>query len=193
VLGHRPRLAVAALVAVFALLPTACGRDGGEDADQDDPTATPSAEGSSTTVNPTTTAPSVEAEVEAAYLAYWEMAERLTNSPDPDDPEISQRAIGTALTTFVDSVTTLKAQGQAVVTGQQTSHDITSIELSADAARLRDCNVDDAKRVETSTGNEIVEAVATNLLDVTLLRSDGSWLVSSIKRISAWEGATQCD
>ncbi|MGH9234671.1 MAG: hypothetical protein ACRD0R_15195 [Acidimicrobiales bacterium] len=188
-LGHRPRLAIAALVAVFALVPTACGGEGNEDVDRDDPTTTPPAEGSSTT----TTAPSVEAEVEAAYLAYWEMAERLTNSPDPDDPEISQRAIGTALTTFVDSVTTLKAQGQAVVTGQQTSHDITSIELSADVARLRDCNVDDAKRVETSTGNEIVEAVATNLLAVELLRSDGSWLVSSIKRISAWEGATQCD
>jgi hypothetical protein len=193
VLGHRSRLATAALVAVFALLPAACGGDDGEAADEDDPASTAPAEESSTTADATTTVPSVEAEVEAAYLAYWEMAERLTNSPDPDDPEISFRAIGTALTTFVDSVMTLKAQGQAVVTGPQTSHDVRSIEVSADAATLRDCNVDDAKRVEASTGNEVVEAVATNLLEATLLKSDGTWLVSSIKRISAWEGATQCD
>jgi hypothetical protein len=191
VLGHRPRLAATALVAVLALS-AACGGSDRDDAD-DDPTTTEPAEESSTTADPTTTAPSVEADVEAAYLAYWEMVERLTNSPDPDDPEISQRAIGTALTTFVDSVTTLKAQGQAVVTGPQTSHDVTSIELSADSATLRDCNVDDAKRVEASSGDELIEAVATNLLEVTLVESDGTWLVSSIKRVGAWDGATQCD
>jgi hypothetical protein len=193
VLGHRPRLAATALVAVLALSTASCGGSDRDDADDDDPTTTEPAEGSSTTADPTTAAPSVEAEVEAAYLAYWTMAERLTNSPDPDDPEISQRAIGTALTTFVDSVTTLKAQGQAVVTGPQTSHDVTSIELSADSATLRDCNVDDAKRVEASSGDELIEAVATNLLEVTLVESDGTWLVSSIKRVGAWDGATQCD
>ena len=191
-LGHRPRLAATALVAVLALS-AACGGSDRDDADDDDPTTTEPVEESSTTADPTTTAPSVEADVEAAYLAYWEMVERLTNSPDPDDPEISQRAIGTALTTFVDSVTTLQAQGQVVMTGPQTRHDVTSIELSADGVTLRDCNVDDSKRVEASTGDELIEAVATNLLEVTLVESDGAWLVSSIRRVGAWEGVTRCD
>jgi hypothetical protein len=190
VLGHRPRLAATALVAVFAFSLAACGGDG-QAADEDDPTTTAPNDDPSTD-DPTTTAPSVEAEVEAAYLAYWEMVERLTNSPEPEDPEIGQRAVGTALSTFVDSVTTLKAQGQAVVTGSQTRHNVTSIELSDDSATLRDCNVDDAKRIDASSGSEIIEAVATNLLEVTL-EWDGSWRVSSIKRISAWQGVVECE
>lgn len=189
-LGHRPRLAIAALVAVFALLPTACGGDGGEDADEDDPTTTPPAEGSSTTA----TAPSVEAEVEAAYLAQWEMNERLAAAPDPDDPEIDKWTVGAAKDDLVDALTTLVAQGQAVRFDAEYSHDVLSIEVASDgeSAQLMDCNVDDATVIDAATGEELESATATNYLDVSLTLTADGWKVEGFDRLEVWEGERQC-
>jgi hypothetical protein len=192
VLGHRPRLAIAALVAVFALLPIACGGDGGEDADEDDP-ATPQAEDSSTTAKPTTTAPSVEAEVEAAYLAYWEMNERLAGAPDPADPEIERLSMGTAKDRLVSGLTGFVTKGQTVRFNDAYSHDILSIDSDGDMAQLRDCHVDDATVLDAQSGSEVESAIATNHLDVTLTRTSEGWKISRVERIGIWEGVTECE
>src|ERR671911_1658895 len=105
VLGWRLRTVGAAAVACALLvLSSGCGDDDGEAADEGT-TST-----SETTIASTTTTQDPEAEVEAAYLAYWEMAERLLAAPDPDDPEIAQRVIGSARAKLVDSLATLRAQ-----------------------------------------------------------------------------------
>jgi hypothetical protein len=177
---------------VFALSTAACGGSDGDDAD-DDPTTTEPADESSTTADPTTTAPSVEAEVEAAYLAYWEMAKRLLAAPDPDDPEIAKRAIGTALTTAIDGFTTMRAQGQAIRVGEGYSHDVLSIDVRGMAATVVDCNVDEAARIEVASGRVLTSATTTNLLTVELKSDAGQWQVASIQKTDAWEGARSCD
>jgi hypothetical protein len=193
VLGHRPRLAATALVAVFALSTAACGGSDGDDAD-DDPTTTEPADESSTTADPTTTAPSVEAEVEAAYLAQWEMNERLAAAPDPDDPEIDEWTVGAAKDDLVDALTTLVAQGQAVRFDAEYSHDVLSIDVASDgqSAQLKDCNVDDATVIDAATREELESATATNYLDVSLTLTADGWKVEGFDRLEVWEGVRQC-
>jgi ABC-type glycerol-3-phosphate transport system substrate-binding protein len=190
VLGHRSRLATAALVAVFALLPAACGGDDGEAADEDDRTTTTARAEDSTT----TTAPSAEAEVEAAYLAQWEMNERLAAAPDPNDPEIDIWTIGTAKDDLVEALTTLMAQGQAVRFDAEYSHDVLSIDVAPDgqSAQLIDCNVDDATVIDAATGEEVESATATNYLDVSMTLTADGWKVEGFDRLEVWEGVRQC-
>lgn len=192
-LGHRSRLATAALVAVFALLPAACGGDDGEAADEDDPASTAPAEESSTTADATTTVPSVEAEVEAAYLAYWEMNERLAGAPNPADPEIERLSMGTARDRLVSGLTGFVTKGQTVRFNDAYAHDILSIDSDGDTAQLRDCHVDDATVLDAQSGEEVDSAIATNHLDVTLTRTSDGWKISRVERIGIWEGVTQCE
>jgi hypothetical protein len=192
VLGHRPRLAATALVALFALSTAACGGSDGDDAD-DDPATTEPADESSTSADPTTTAPSVEAEVEAAYLAYWEMNERLAGAPDPADPEIERLSMGTAKDRLVSGITGFVTKGQTVRFNDAYTHDILSIDSNGDSAQLRDCHVDDATILDAETGEEIESAIATNHLDVTLTRTPDGWKISRVERIGIWEGVTECE
>lgn len=180
-LGHRPRLATAALVAVFALLPIACGGDGGEDADEDDRATTP-AEDSSTTAKPTTTAPSVEAEVEAAYLAYWDMAERLAQAPDPSDPEINERSTGRVRDELVDNLTTMRTQGQRIEFGPSNGHDVVNVDIDGTAATVSDCVVDEGVQIDDATGERVDFPATHGLLEARMVTSEGGWIVESISK-----------
>jgi hypothetical protein len=188
VLGWRLRT-VATVAAACALLVVvaACGDDGDVAVDA---TTTST---SDTSIALTTTTQNPEAEVEAAYLAYWEMAKRLLAAPDPDDPEIAERATGTALTTAIDGFTTMRAQGQAIRIGEGYSHDVLSIDVRGMAATVVDCNVDEAARIEVTSGRVLTSATTTNLLTVELKSDAGQWQVASIQKTDAWEGAHSCD
>jgi hypothetical protein len=189
VLGHRPRLAIAALVAVFALLPTACSGDGREDADRDDPTATPPAEGSSTT----TTAPSVEAEVEAAYLAYWDMVERLLAAPNPDDDEIEQRVSGGARDRLIDSLVTMRTQGERIEFGPENTHRVVEVHPGAENATVLDCFVDQGERINEATGTRTHSRSTPGLLEVILVPHSDSWAVDSLSKPPASEVESVCE
>jgi hypothetical protein len=193
VLGHRPRLATAALVAVFGLLPAACGGDDGEAADEDDPASTAPAEESSTTADATTTVPSVEAEVEAAYLAYWEMNERLAGAPNPADPEIERLSMGTARDRLVSGLTGFVTKGQTVRFNDAYAHDILSIDRAGETAGLRDCYVDDATVLDADSGEELESATSTLYLEVTLTHTPDGWKVSEVERLRIWDGVAQCE
>jgi hypothetical protein len=189
VLGWRLRTVGAATAGCALLvLSSGCGDDDGEAADDGTTTST-----SETTVASTTTTQDPEAEVEAAYLAYWEMAKRLLAAPNPDDPEIAKRATGTALTTAIDGFATMRAQGQAIRIGEGYSHDVLSIDVRGMAATVVDCNVDEAARIEATSGRVLTSATTTNLLTVELKSDAGQWQVASIQKTDAWEGAHSCD
>jgi hypothetical protein len=177
------RLATIALVGILAV---GCG--GGDD-DSSPPT---SRRGSTTTVSTPTTL-SAEAEVEEAYLAYWEMGERLLEAPDPDDPEIAQRAIDPARGQMIDSLTTLNARQQAVRRGSGYAHNVLSVEVTGEMASVRDCVVDDGAVISVVSGSTIREHVSTVLLETTLRRQGAHWRVSQIDQRDSWEGATTCD
>ena len=179
-LGHRPRLSAAALVAVLALS-AACGGSDRDDAD-DDPTTTEPAEESSTTADPTTTAPSVEADVEAAYLAYWEMVERLAQAPEPDDPEIEARSTGRVRNQLVDNLTTMRTEGQRIEFGPSNGHDVVNVDIDGASATVSDCVIDEGVQIDDATGERVEYPATLGLLEATMVNSDNGWIVESIAK-----------
>ena len=187
VLGWRLRtVATAAAACALSVVVAACGDDG-EAAVAGTTTST-----SDTTIASTTTTQDPEAEVEAAYLAYWEMQQRLAEAPNPSDPEVRQRTTGPALDKLIDSLTTMRSMGQTLRFGPRYSHKVTSVDLQDDRATVRDCAVDDGARV-TENGEETSLQLSTSLLETTLVDQGGDWLVQSISELKSWDGATSCE
>lgn len=168
----RPQQLLAALLATLVLAITSCTN--GDDNDAPDPT------------------PSPESEVEAAYLAYWEMANRLAETPDPVDPELEQRASGEALAGLRQGLASLEAEGQMLAVGPQTAHTVSGIEVKEDGtASLTDCDVDDS-RLLGPDGATLDEDLTTTLWDIGLVRSGGTWRVDRFVRVDSWDGETDC-
>lgn len=193
-LGHRLGTTLVATVVAVTLPLGACGGD--DDAGGDTTTTEPHE--TTTTVAPTTTLSpeaQAEADVRAAYDAYWVMSERLAAAPDPQDPEIAQRVTGSAADTLTDHLTTLSAQRRAVQFGDDYTHAILAVEVGADGASavVSDCYVDHAAEVDAQTGDVIREATFTNRFDVTLALQSGAWKVAQIERLGNWEGVTTCE
>jgi hypothetical protein len=174
---------------VFAVSLIACGGD--EEADDGDPTTT--APDDPSTGDPTTTAPSLEAEVEAAYLAYWEMNERLAGAPDPADPEIERLSMGSAKDRLVSGITGFVTKGQTVRFNDAYAHEILSTDRMGDKAQLRDCYVDDATVLDADSGEEIESATSTLYLAVTLTLTPEGWKVSRVERLNLWDGVRRCE
>jgi hypothetical protein len=141
---------------------------------------------------PTTTAPSVEEEVEAAYLAYWDLAQRLAAAPDLADPEIADRATGAVLDQLTESLTALEARGEVVVAGDGYRHDIQSVGVDGDTATIDDCSVDDAARLEADSGDVIEERLVTVSYQATLTLDGRTWRVGDLTQIAIWEGVAGC-
>lgn len=181
--------AVRRIVAVAVVAGLVLGGACGDDDDEGGGGATRRSSTSSTT----TTAPTPEAAVEAAYLAYWEMAQRLVEAPDPDDPEIAERATGQVAHQLTDSLTTLRSRDQAVRSGPRYVHDVLSVSVSADSAQVIDCAIDDAVVVNVLTGETVEERLITVLLETTLRLAGGTWLVSDVHQQESWEGVSACN
>lgn len=186
--ARRRRRARAVLLPLAVLL--AVGACGGDDEPDEDPPDTTAA---TPTTSPATTAPSPEAEVEEAYLAYWEMAARLSAAPNPDDPEIAERAVDPVLGVITDSLSTLRAQGQEVHLGDQYARDVTSVVVNGDEAVVRDCTIDDGERRDGSSQEVIDRYLNTVLLEATLVSVEGRWLVREIDQLNSWDGAVACE
>jgi hypothetical protein len=158
----------------------ACGGDGRE-ADEHDPTTTAPNDDPSTD-DPTTTAPSVEAEVEAAYLAYLDMSDRLAREPNPQDPEIDERATGPARDMLVTSLTRMNEEGVHIEFGPSYSHDIVNVEVSGETAIVTDCFTDEGFRVHDAAGERIEFPATQALHEVSMSSADGTWLVQSVTK-----------
>jgi hypothetical protein len=171
------RLAATIACAVLVLTGATCS---GDDDDAADDTST----------TPTTESP--EAEVEAAYLAFWDMAVRLAESPDPDDPEIAERSSGDARDDLVAGLTALRDGGQRTESGPATGHDVSSVQIDGDEAELEDCAVDESTLVDVATGDSLQEGTGTTLWRVTLLKQADGWMVDQFERLQVWEGDVAC-
>jgi hypothetical protein len=176
-MGSRPVAMIA--VAFLALSAGTCHSD------SDD--AGPTSERTTTTASP-------EAEVETAYLAFWDMAVRLAESPDPNDPEIAQRASGDALAGLVDGLRNLQSLNRHSEFGPLYEHAVLAVRVDGDSAVVEDCAIDDSRIVDLESGEVVDESVVTEQLQVTLVRADNSaWRVDSSTRTNSWEGAVECE
>jgi hypothetical protein len=151
------------------------------------------AQRSTTTASTTTTAPTPEAAVETAYLAYKDLRARLLEAPDAGDPEIAQWATGAAEDRLVESLTMLEAEGRAVRFGPDYAVVVLSVSLAGASAELMECFVDDADVIDVASEEVVGESeVATVLNRVTLLAGPGGWQVIDIVQEDGWEGVSDC-
>lgn len=189
-----PRMGMAAVagglvaLVVIALIVGPCADDG-------DP-GPPNGSGTSSqpTNDSTTTTLSPEQEVEAAYLAYWDMAVRLAQAPNPDDPEIGHRSSGQARANLIDGLTTLRAANQRTEPGPRYGHEVLSVQIdeAQGSAIVEDCAVDESRLVDSGTGETLTDGLTTTLWSVQLVRDGEAWLIDEFEQLDAWSGAVEC-
>jgi hypothetical protein len=168
--------ALAPLAALFLTLALACSND----TDDPPPSST------STTVSP-------EAEVEAAYLAYWDMAEQLSAAPDPANSEISKRAVDPVRETLTETLSSYQAEGQLVHSGPDYGHEVSEVVVDGDSATLLDCALDDSALIDEESGETIRQEVVTTSLQAVLVLQDDRWLLKELNALGSWEGAVPCE
>jgi hypothetical protein len=185
---HQSLLAAVACVAV--LLAAACSSGGSDEAENPPPTT------HATTVAPTTTTtPSTQDEVEQAYEDFLDMFDRITTTNvDPNDPELTMRMADPALGTFRTQLSTWQAQGQVWITGDETRHTITSVQVHRDGltADVIDCVVENDALVARGTTSVTFPPTQTNRGLATMVNQDGRWLVQDTDPRGHWEGVAGC-
>ena len=146
--------------------------------------------------SPTTSATAdTRADVERAYRNFLRMVARLDVAPNPVDPEIAARSTGITRATFEKTLTTRKAQGRIVKLGPRDRQTILSTAVDGDTATLKVCHVDHSGTFDAATGAVVHEmTVTTSTTRVTLVRRQGRWKVSDVRRQGAARpGATTCE
>ncbi len=180
----------------------------------DDDSATPSttseperSSATSTTTSSTTTndatststsspaTDSVEDEIVARYIGYWE-ARFAANSgtPNPDDPALREFATGEQLETVVNETRANLEQGLAFRRAENPSgyQRVTVIEVDGDHAVVQECVVSDGVIIRRDTEEVVNDEVATHNVRGELARVDGVWKVSSARLVQRWEGVAGC-
>jgi hypothetical protein len=139
----------------------------------------------------------VKADVEAAYRAYLAMETRLTSAPDPDDPEIPERATGRTLDSLRATLADYAAKGQVIRVGPASAQTILSVEVAGSQATVTACYVDESGVFDAATDAAVVPTrIYTSIDRTTLERVDGVWRVSlrtAPQDDELWEGVTTCD
>jgi len=145
-----------------------------------------------TTVAVTTTTTPEDA-VKQAYLDYWKMADRLLATPDPNDPEITQRAADPLLSSLRDQLATNRSTGHhtTVPSGNTNTHRIDAVDVTGTSAQLTECFVDG--RVEFGPNGEVVDdATVTKVGHASLSQVAGQWKVSDIRFDQRTPGVGTC-
>lgn len=210
---RRARARVAVLAAAMSVVALGCS-------DEDSPTPSPTTtsetasstptpeatstppEATNTPLEPTsTTSPtpsseqSVEDEVIARYIAYWD-ARFAANSdtPNPDDPALREYATGDQLEAVIAETQANLDQGLAFRRAENPAEvqRVEVVEIDRDHAVVQECVVSDGVIIRRDTGEVVNDEVATHNVRGELLRVDGAWRVSAAELIQRWEGVAGC-
>ena len=176
----------AAALAVACIGLASCGGGGDDPAEGEESASTSAApEPTSTTLSPTQ-------EVEAAFLAFDAMTLRLRAAPDPDDPEIAQRASGDVLAGISQSQTTQLTAGLRAEFGARQSIQLLDVSMvDSNTATVLGCAVDDRTEI-TPTGAK-GPFVETYWTEWTLVKVDGVWFVDHASPIERRDGEQPCE
>ena len=190
-------------MAALALLATGCG--GSSDAKSDRSTTTTTqavtttkdattTTKSSTTSPPATVPPQTpEEEVEAAYLEGLRDYYKVAAEPNPENPALSNHFVGPALVKVKQVMVDLKQTGIKVVANQAADANVSDVVVAGDKGSAKVCIVDNAVQVQVSNGKVVNDQVASQLYKVTLVRSDGRWLIDEQMRGQSWPDVRGCD
>jgi hypothetical protein len=136
---------------------------------------------------------SAEAEVEAAYLRYWAVVDRLVQSPDGDDAELAARAVDPVLAVVRDDLREYAARGTYVELPRTSRpHAIQRVEVTDGRATVIACQLDDAV-VHRRDGSIVDDDVLTKRLEASLVHVDRTWKLSESRVVEQWSGDAGCD
>jgi hypothetical protein len=182
-MSHAVRaVAAVALVVVLA----ACSGGGSQ---TEAPTTTTTAP---TTTQPTTTTLSPEDQVKQAYLAYWQMVDRLIAAPDPSDAELAERATDPVLASLRDDLETRRSQGRStrLPANSRYAHAIQSADITQHEARVSDCFIDD--RIQYGSHGEVLNDRISTVEATTTLTLSDIWRVSDVKTERVGDESVGC-
>jgi hypothetical protein len=182
---------LATLTGLLVLAGVACGGD-----DEGEGAGTDQTAAETTTTSPTTAPLTPEEEAKAVYLEFVDVVDRLvTESPNPNDPELARLAVDPVHGTVRDSLATLQAENQLWQQGDRNSHSTTLPLIESDGlATLRDCLVEDDVLVDLDDGSVVrTQPLATRTLEVTLAPQGGTWVVAAIDEVAVVDGEVPCE
>ena len=188
----RPVLVVAAVTATALL--GACSDDTAAPGPTADATTTTSTAAPTTTTEPS--APTTpEDEVAAAYVAV--MARYFEHLGDPDPGATSFEGHTGAHLEFVVEMHHQFARDHVVaapgLSGAWPIPSVVESSVQGDTATLTVCLVDDSRVLEASSGQVVNDHVSSKLSIATLIRAEGSWLLTNQKLLAQWEDVAGCD
>jgi hypothetical protein len=182
-------------MAMFVVATMAACSGGGSTtaADASSSSATTTTQPPATTAAAPTTTEDPKAAVEAAYLAYWAMLDRVAAVPDASDSELAQRIAEPALSDIVEQLRIRNANGQhtEVRAPELDRHEVRAVAIEGGAAIVTDCFVD-GRVVVDAAGQVVDDKVVTKALRATFESSSGSWKVATIETVDQQDGVGSC-
>ena len=191
----RLRRGGAALLAAGVLLAaTGCGHDSPRKVAE--PTTV--AVRSTSTVEPstsTTTPPTQEHQVKAAYLAAMAALFRSGQIPDPDNPSLAKTQVGPSLQKARQLLSSFKAAGIRLefVDAEPPTPAVGRVHLtSRTSATANVCLVDNSRQVRVSDGRVMNDAVVSRSTLAELTMIDGVWLLRAQRMVQSWTDGKGC-
>jgi len=188
VLGGGVRLRAAAVACALALATAACGGYDGDGDETTDSTTTSTTSAPTTTVDP-------RAEVEAAYLAYWDAYLKAVQEPvDPELPELQALMAGEHIRVVTRNLGNMQGSGQAVRQreGSQYRNVLATVVLDGVNATFTACTYDDLVTYDTTTGAAIDDSTATKQLEGEMVLEGEQWKVARLVVVAREDGADRC-
>jgi hypothetical protein len=183
--GAARTLRIAALLGVVVVA-GACGGDDGDEGSADTTAAT--------TTSATTTTLDPKAEVEAAYLAYWDAYLKAVSEPvNPELPELQQVVTGVQKTIVTRNLQQLQARGEAVRLNDPSRyrHVVQTIDGTNGDASVEACVYDDLITYNVGSGAVVDNSVAWKKVHAQLVREQDMWLISFLE-IGQANGGGSC-
>jgi hypothetical protein len=187
-LGHAVmRVRIAALVGALVLAAGACGGDDGEES-SDPPAA-------STTSAPTTTTTDQRAEVEAAYLAYWDAyLEAVTEPVNPRLPELQALMTGDHKRVVTRNLRNMLGSSLAVREREASRYRnvLETVRIADETASFTACSYDDLVTYDVTSGEPVDKSVATKWLKGQMVLEGYRWKVAQLEIVRRETGGDQC-
>ena len=148
-----------------------------------------------TTSSPASGGQSLEDEIIARYIGYWDArfaANRGT--PNPDDPALREFATGAQLESVLAETQANLDQGLAF---RRAAHPadiqrVSVVEVHGDEAVVQECVVSDGVIIRRDSGEIVNDDVTTHNVRGEMQRVEGEWRVSAAELVQRWEGVAGC-
>jgi hypothetical protein len=169
----------------------ATGACGGDDGDEESTDTTAASSPSA----PTTTTKNLSAEVEAAYLAYWDAYLEASSEPvNPGLPDLQALMTGDHQRVVTRNLRNMQANALAVRERENSRYRnvLETVEFADEAAKFTACSYDDLVTYDVATEEPVDDSVATKWLEGRMLLEDDRWKVAQLKIASRETGSDQC-